>query len=149
MFLLCFTILPAFQNQAQRKKIPISEYINLGNNSILCFITFSLNKICTAWARYDYAHVGLYNFLYETDPRIGQLWNRLFTHRVTQRNPKEHRVEEHNQVPIVQQGAVPQMTTWIKNTLILQQTWGKICIALNVVEISTWQLQKFKHMPEV
>lgn len=51
-----------------REKLTISEYIILGNNSILCFITFSLNKIYTARSRYDYTQVGLYKLLYETDP---------------------------------------------------------------------------------
>lgn len=35
---------------------------------------------------------------------------------------KEHWVKAHSQVLIVQQGAVHQMTTLIKNTLIRQQT---------------------------
>lgn len=84
----------------------------LGNNLILCFITFSLNKICTASARYDNTRVGLYNLLYETDPWIGKLWNRILT-------KKKHWVKAHSQVLIVQQGAVRQMTTLIKRTLTL------------------------------
>lgn len=58
-----------------REKISVSGYIILGNNLTLCFITFSLNKICTAWARYDCACVGLHNLLYETDLWTGKLWN--------------------------------------------------------------------------
>lgn len=37
---------------------------------------FSLKKIHTAQARYDYVHVGLYRLLYEADPWIGQLRNK-------------------------------------------------------------------------
>lgn len=80
MFLLCFAILPAFQNPAQCRNTNFWVY-NSGQQLDSLLHKFSLNKICIAWARYDYAHVRLYNLLYKTDPRIDQLRNSLFTQK--------------------------------------------------------------------